>query len=269
MTTTPSSPGTRLATIEGASYSLLSTRPLHIAVFLLPLIVAYEAGSVAFLTHPRAIETIGAHSILGRVFATFGSSSLYLPGIALLAVLLVWHMLLRDPWRLRASTLLGMLLESVLWTLPLLVLALVVFADARGGLSAPPAADAPGLSGGLAWTARLTLSIGAGIYEELLFRLMLLTGLHFLVVDVFRASNSAGCVVAAIVSAVAFALYHRTIYASHAGPQVVQLRLLGFYTLAGLYFATLFLVRGFGVAVAVHALYDVVVLVVIPQRGGG
>jgi hypothetical protein len=43
----------------------------------------------------------------------------------------------------------------------------------------------------------------------------------------------------------------------------IDWRLLAFYCAAGLYFATLFVTRGFGIVVAVHALYDIVVLVVV------
>lgn len=253
--------------IDTSAYAVVSTRPLHVLAFLLPLIVVYEIGSVVYLTHPGAVETIGAHSILGRFFSTFGVASVYLPGIALAAVLLVWHMLLRDPWKLRPGVLIGMLFEAILWTLPLLVLALLLFGD-RGqevpGALAPTAETAATIKQ-LPWQARLTLSIGAGIYEELLFRLMLLTGLHFLIVDVFRASHNAGCIIAAVVSAVAFALYHNTIY---RGEGTVHLLWMGFYTIAGLYFSTIFLVRGFGVAVGTHAVYDIIALVVLANVTG-
>jgi len=228
-------------------------------VFLLPLLLLYELGSILFLSDPGrgVVETIGARSILGGFFEAWGGASLHLPAVALTVVLLCWHVFERDPWRIRPRVLLAMLVESVLWTLPLLVFGLLLAMDRpppAAGVAPPTAA-----LGGFSWQARLTLSAGAGIYEELLFRLILITAIHFVLVDLLRLSQGVGFVVAAVVSAVAFALYHNI---SHPGGGA-NLALLAFYTAAGLYFATLFIFRGFGIVVAAHALYDVVVLVAI------
>lgn len=260
-------------------YAVLSTRPLHVLCCLLPLIVLYEVGSLMYLEdHGRGIvETIGARSILTRFFETFGGATFYLPGITLGLVLLLWHLFTRDRWVVRPGVILAMFAEAALWTLPLLVLGLVVFhgAGAAGastsevqtlsnpGLHLPAAIAAPDTTlGSLPWQARLTLSVGAGIYEELLFRLILVTLIHFVVVDLARLPSMTGNVAAAIASGLGFALYHDL--ASAAGG--TDWRLFAFYTVAGTYFASLYLVRGFGIVVACHACYDVLVLVVIASR---
>ncbi len=247
-------------------YGWLSARPLHVLVFLTPLIVLYELGSIMYLadTQRGIIETIGARSILSSFFEAFGGATLYLPGVALVVVLLVWHVLERDRWTVRPPVLLGMLAEAVLWTFPLLVLGLLL----SHGQSRP---SSPGAIGylftqgsdpiaQLPWQARLTLSIGAGLYEELLFRLILIAAAHFVLADVMRLKSGTAGAIAALVSATAFALYHDVVPASGG----VDWRLFFFYTLAGLYFASVFVLRGFGIVVGVHALYDVLVLVVEP-----
>ena len=87
----------------------------------------------------------------------------------------------------------------------------------------------------------MTLAVGAGLYEELLFRLVLIAGLHLLLVDVARMKNVPGSMVAAAMSAGAFAWYHDV-------PGLpMGLPLATFYVLSGLYFAGLFIVRGFGI----------------------
>lgn len=249
------------------SYWSLSTRPLHVLVFLLPLILLYEVGTVRYLTKAGMVETIGAQSILYGFFATFGSWSTYLPGLALAAVLLIWHFLVADKWKVSGSTLLGMLLESAVLTLPLLVMGLLILGDRTTpamGFQSPtsgPEIAADQLKQ-LPIAAKLTLSVGAGIYEELLFRLIALTGLHFLLVDIFKMPHLSGSIVAAAVSAVAFAFYHH-----HTLPNgALDTPLLMFYSLAGAYFAAIFLVRGFGVVVATHALYDMVALIVLKSK---
>jgi hypothetical protein len=40
-----------------------------------------------------------------------------------------------------------------------------------------------------------------------------------------------------------------------------------FLTAAGLYFGMLYILRGFGITVGTHALYDVLVLVMLPRSG--
>lgn len=237
-------------------YWSLSTRPLHVLIFLLPLIVLYELGSILYLSDPSrgVIETVAARNILSGFFETFGVATFYLPGIAMLVVLLLWHVLVRDRWTVDLRVLAGMAMESVLWMLPLLVL---------GKLMAPqsvPAAMSADDLHTLGVGARVTLSVGAGIYEELLFRLIIIAAAHFILVDVARLKPTLGFVIAAIVSAAAFAGYHDI-----RGPEgQILWPLAGFYFVAGMYFAGLYILRGFGLVVATHALYDIVVLAVLP-----
>jgi hypothetical protein len=243
------------------SYWKLSMRPLHILVFLAPLIALYELGSILYLADDQrgVIATVRAWSILSRFFETFGVASLHLPAAGLVIVLLVWHFFLRDSWRVRPPVIAGMAVESVLWCLPLIVFGMLIAQGLSSGLiQSNGSANASFAT--LPWQSRLILSAGAGLYEELLFRLILISGVHFLVVDLARQSEGVGFVIAAVVSAVAFALYHNI---SHPRGGA-DLALLASYSVAGLYFAALFLLRGFGVAVMTHALYDVVVLIAAP-----
>ncbi|MDX2132371.1 MAG: CPBP family intramembrane glutamic endopeptidase [Planctomycetota bacterium] len=238
------------------SYALASTRPLHVLVFLTPLLALYELGSMLYLSEvARGVDTIGARGILASVFENFGVASLHVPPIALSVVLIAWHLLLRDPWRVRARVVGGMAAESALWALPLLVFSLVLARGAPAmGVDTPLAA--------FSWQAKLTVSIGAGVYEELLFRLLLITGMHFLLVDVFRIPERAALVSAGVASAVAFTLYHNI----RAPSGALDLRLVLFYGVAGAYFAGLFITRGFGIVVATHAVYDIVALLAFDRE---
>jgi len=250
---------------DDAGYVTLSTRPLHVLVFLLPLVLLYELGSIFYLSDSSGsiVETISAYRLLSSFMSALGAPGLYLPGAVILTVLLVWHVLERHRWQLKPSVILGMTLESALWVLPLLVFAVVWQRHAPAALSADPQvliplADHP-------WQARLTLAIGAGLYEELLFRLVLITGVHFIVADLMKLPSSTAYVVAAVASALSFALYHDVRLATGG----VDLRLVGFLSIAGLYFAVLFVLRGFGIAVGTHALYDVMALIVLQNATNG
>jgi hypothetical protein len=257
---------------EPGGYAYWSTRPLHVLVFLLPLILVYEIGSGLYLSqNGQAIKTIRAERILSSFFELFGAGGLYLPGIVLVVVLLLWHILSRDRWRIHWQALLGMMVEAVVWAIPLLVLGQImqrafhgepaVFA-AIGHAAVPQPGAGAAVSGlsMLSMPARATISIGAGIYEELLFRLVAIALFHTIAADLLRIRDGAAKVIAVFAAAVAFALYH-DIMLPGGGLDPGRLAI---YTLAGLYFGTVYILRGFGIVVAVHALYDLAVLVLLP-----
>ena len=67
------------------------------------------------------------------------------------------------------------------------------------------------------------------------------------------------CEIESGISAVLFALYHPL----KTGAGVLEIRRAAFFLLAGVYFGVLYVVRGFGIAVATHALYDIAVVVLL------
>ena len=243
----------RLRPRAEVGYWHASRRPLNILAFLFLPIVAYEFGLALVLRSEQGVLTNKAHESLLQFFSTLGvgaESSLYLGGIVIIVVLLLWHLLNRDEWKLEPRTLGLMLMESLLLTLPLLVLGQVI---AQSGV--------PAFAGDLPDTvsAKLAISIGAGLYEELVFRMLLIALLHFLLVDVLKATPQVGVAIAVVVSAAAFTWYHDL---AGAGGEFSWQRLLFFFA-AGLYFGAVFALRGFGIVVAVHAIYDVVTILLM------
>ncbi len=227
---------------DSDSYWVRSTQPLPVLLFLAPLIALYEVGSTLYLTDPETghvRETIRAHALFSRFFELFGVGGAMLPGIAMIVVLLIWHVMSRQPWRVRLQTLLMMALESAAWALPLFVL----------GQAAELAALAAIQGGGRSFGALATIAIGAGLYEELLFRMVAIAAAHFVLVDLCNVKEPYGKFGAIAIAAIAFALYHEDWSTN-----------LIFFLVAGLYFGGLYVYRGFGIVVATHALYDLVVL---------
>jgi membrane protease YdiL (CAAX protease family) len=235
-------------------YWRLSTRPLHILAFLLPILFCYEVGTLFFLSGHGVVEVVRARVLLAQAFDVFGQAGFHLPPVLLAAVLLAWHMLSKDAFRVRTDVVIGMAAESFLWAIPLLVFALIagttVFASTTHSVDALP------------WTSRITLALGAGIYEELVFRLVLISLVHAVLVDMLKLKDATGFIAGAVVSALAFTFYHNLRVPGDGG---VSLRLAAIYFGAGLFFSTLFIKRGFGVAVATHALYDLITLVVLTR----
>ena len=252
-------------------YRIASRQPLQILAFLLPLIVAYEVGLALLLRSSEGVLTNKAHETIVQFFDVFGltaTGGLYLGGAVIVVVLLVWHMLSRHPWRIEPATPGLMAAESLLLTIPLIVLGLLIGGspDAAANWSTP--AGDPGAAPDLAtlgiWS-RLAISIGAGLYEELLFRMVLIAVVHTLLVDVGKLNSALGALIAVVISAAAFTWYHPL----DLGPGVpgLSLQKTAFYFLAGLYFGALFVVRGFGIVVGVHAFYDIIVVSMLPDPG--
>jgi hypothetical protein len=106
---------------------------------------------------------------------------------------------------------------------------------------------------------RIMLSLGAGIYEEILFRVMLVGALAVAAQRVLGWRRAPAGIAAALIGALIFSAFH------YVGPygDPWQLHSFAFRFVAGLGFSALYLLRGFGITAWTHALYDVLVLVVL------
>jgi len=211
-----------------------------------PLFVLYETMIVAVNAGARAPVRVGADVWIKDLLATTGvRGGLILVVIAGAAAAFAY---VRDRHRsipLRSRYFAGIIVESLLYAV---VVALLV-SNVVGLLFAaiPPPT-------GALWT-QLALSIGAGLYEELLFRVVLVGGLA-LAFRAFADEPAGAYSLAALVGAALFSLVH------YVGPfgDPFTLSSFTFRFLFGLVLNVLFLWRGFGVAAWTHALYDVLVV---------
>jgi membrane protease YdiL (CAAX protease family) len=107
--------------------------------------------------------------------------------------------------------------------------------------------------------ARLVLYCGAGVYEELVFRGLLLGLLLRLFERLGALRRPVAAFWATLVGAALFSLFH---YVGQAGDTFA----LGSFlqrAAAGVYFSVVFVTRGFGVAAGAHALYDILVGLIV------
>jgi hypothetical protein len=249
------------------SYLESTSRPLYALVFLLPLIGIYELGTILVntdqfaLTQSRvatftwlmgAAERLGMHRTLAWVF----------PGLVVVVILFCWHMVSHHPWSIKPRWIGGMGLESFLLTLPLFALGSIMNSSQHFSVVLPLAAGDPnGAKAGLdVYLANLTTSIGAGIYEELVFRLILIGLIIMVFQDLMKAKETAAVLVAVAVSALLFAGHHYIGFENGHFYQLQERFSVGsfiFRSMAGVYFAMLLRYRGFGVIAGTHAAYDV------------
>ena len=214
-------------------YWVESRRPLASLVFVAPLLILYEIGVLWLGVHPN-----GADAFLQRLLELLGFGQHLLAPVVLVLILLGWHYLTREPWQLSGGMISAMAAECLVLGLCLRVVAFV-----QDALLALNIGDAVRNAIGY---------LGAGIYEELLFRLILLSLLAW----AFRKAGIAprpSMIVAVAVSSLLFAAAH------NVGPygEAFLWQRFVFRGLAGVFFSAVFLYRGFGIAAGSHAAYDI------------
>jgi hypothetical protein len=224
-------------------------------LFALPLLVAYEVLA-AILGHgeAQAIRN-GADVLLKTAFmAVLGEHGPLVFGVLLIAVAL-W-LVIRDMRahgsRLSPRIFAGMMAESI-------VLALafgIVVSTITSQVLAPFAALVQTPMQELGLMTQLMVSLGAGLYEELLFRVLLVGAIAALGVRALGWRPLTAGIVAVGVGALVFSAFH------YLGPFGDRLEAgsFTFRLIAGIFFSALFVTRGFGITAWTHALYDVFLL---------
>jgi membrane protease YdiL (CAAX protease family) len=219
-------------------------------ILVFPLFIVYQVG--VLFTLPLLN---GADFVTSLLFALLG---LTLQGYLLFLALVVLGFLLalallRRTQQFNGRVFLPVLLESAIYALTMGSLIVLVMTKVLG--------ISPALAAGLpeqGMVTRLVMSLGAGVYEESVFRLGLLSGCITLFDRLLGMSRWAAVLAAFALSSLVFSLVH---YLPPMG-DAFAVGSFTFRVLAGVMFGVLYKLRGFAVAVYTHALYDVFVLVV-------
>ena len=231
-------------------YFSATRHPWASVLFLVPLLAVYEIGVLAFHNgQPDALRN-GADVWLRDRLADYGIAFAWAAPALLVLVLLLsswwsWSQRPREP----ITTVFGMTLESVL------------FAVALWGFSR----NFHTLLGhaGVTFTSvrfqnvpegQVVNFIGAGVYEEVLFRLGLF-GLLYFVLRLLVLPKSMSLLLAALASALFFSAAH---HFGSVGEPMDTAKFL-FRTAAGLLFTAIYVTRGLGVAAGAHAGYNILV----------
>jgi len=264
------------------SYLERTSRPIYALAYLLGFLVLYEVGTI--LINPEALSE-SLENLQGRVIAFlwvqrllellgFHGRGLWLatPSVVVL-ILLGLQISSRRGWRVHVRDFAPMTCECVLMAIPLIVLSLVInrvpagpvsgpiLQQAAGVVQADPAPEAPldSLAANDTFVEIVT-GIGAGVYEELVFRLVLIIALMLLLQDVLGVRHARAVVLSVVLSGLAFSAYHHW---GFQGGHLVEgepfrWSAFAFRTLAGVYFSMIFAVRGFGITAGTHVFYDII-----------
>ncbi len=105
-------------------------------------------------------------------------------------------------------------------------------------------------------SAQVVIALGAGVYEELLFRVLIISGLLILFKKVLALKPLTALAAAVILSSLTFSASH---YVGALG-EPFTVDTVVFRTVAGVLLAVLYLTRGFGLTAYTHSLYDLSLL---------
>ena len=214
-------------------------------LLVFPLLLFYEIG-VRFTD-----KLNGADFITITLLRLVGSDGYFYVQAALVVAYLGLVLYMRRQHEFNIRHFIPVVLESGVYALTMGTLIIFVMVDL---LKIDPRLGAAGAGMGI--LERLIMSVGAGVHEEIVFRLLLLNGLVLLGDKVIGLRRWVAVLLAFVISSALFSGAH------HVGPLGEEFRMgvFIFRALAGLVFASLFQFRGFAIAVYTHSLYDVYVL---------
>jgi membrane protease YdiL (CAAX protease family) len=237
-------------------YHYFSKSALYAVVGSLPLLLGYEV--LILLGNTSQFEVRNAADVLLRaLLGTLGLSAnqAYL---AMILGLILSIPLVRNPRvQLVPRYFAYMLVEACAYSLVLgFVVSLLLqplLTAVAWPLAGPWLLALPAKSG---WNQVLAQSLGAGLFEEFLFRVLLLNAL--LALTRLALAEWLGVLVSILGASFLFALAH------YAGPlgDALTLDSFLFRWVAGLLFTVLYYSRGFAVTAYAHALYDIRVLMI-------
>ncbi|MCF7805235.1 MAG: CPBP family intramembrane metalloprotease [Candidatus Marinimicrobia bacterium] len=226
--------------------------PYQSIILILPIIVAYEFG--LFLFNKSDVTGIrnGADVLLRYFYSLFGLYGFYAFALSLFIIILfaLWleHQRGGD-FQIRPKYFLGMLGESLLFGAILFVL-----------LSKIAAVDIQaGTPGNISTVQEIVLALGAGVYEEFVFRVLVVSGVAWILTSLVKWNNISANLVAVLLSAIVFAGFHYVgLYGDAFQNRTFLLRVFAGVLLSGLY-----VLRGFGITAYSHIFYDLIIILFV------
>ena len=238
-------------------YFELTRSHTYSLLFALPLLLLYEGGALYLSGSGQSNLRNGADVLLRTILAVAGleGTAALAVAIAAAAVYLIARERRRRRVRLRFAPFVGMALESAVYAL---LLGIVVGTATQRLLDALAMQAGGGVLTELSLREGIVLSLGAGLYEELVFRVLLVGGI-FAVLRGSGATPLQSGTLAVIGASIIFSAFHYI--GPYGDPWALSSFLFRF--LAGLAFSVLFLLRGFGITAWSHALYDIFIVVAL------
>jgi len=228
------------------SYWRSTRSPLYSFLFTVPLFLIYEIGIFLTSSDDMFVLRNGADALMRQILATFGITGLYWVGVIFFIGFIIAFILQRKFWeetQIHSDYFLLMMVESVGWSVLIYFLMTNIYL-----LLMNPT--------GSMLVQQVTLAVGAGIYEEFLFRVLLIAGISVILGFIFQWSDKTRNWAAMVIAAGIFSSFHFIgEYGDFFSFNIFMVRFL-----AGIALGTLYFLRGFGITAWSHAVYDLIVL---------
>lgn len=223
---------------------------LYSYLISLPLLLLYEI--LIFISQPDSeqVVRISVDIWIKTLFAYFSHDVLSMTLI--LVALIGMYILYRERNKLASlkfSYFMTMLVEASVYAFLLSILITITVSNLLQMAQISPIES-------LTLLQQMALSLGAGLYEELFFRVFLVSALLWMFKHFF-SKKSAAYLLAILLAALIFSLVH---YVGSMGDSFTFGSFL-FRFLFGLALNAIYVWRGFGLAAWTHALYDLMVIV--------
>jgi len=229
------------------SYLLKSKTAFYSFLFTLPLFFLYEINILFLSWDDILVVRNGADFLMRNILESFDIYGLYGLGLVFFLGLLVTYIFFikeDQQQEVNVNFLFIMLAESMLWSLVLYFLLFKFMVLLMNPV-------------GKTILQQVTLAIGAGIYEEFLFRVLLIAGLSGILGFVFMWDKTFKNIIAVVLSGGIFSAFH--FMGEYGDFFSMELFLIRFF--AGLILGVLYMYRGFGITAYTHSIYDLIVLI--------
>ena len=180
------------------SYWRSTRSPLYSFLFTIPLFLIYEIGIFLTSSDDMFVLRNGADALMRQILATFGITGLYWVGVIFFIGFIITFILQRKYWeqtQIHSDYFLLMMVESVVWSVLIYFLMTNVYL-----LLMNPT--------GSMLVQQVTLAVGAGIYEEFLFRVLLIAGISVILGFIFQWSDKSRNWAAMVIAAGIFSSFH-------------------------------------------------------------
>ena len=228
-----------------SNYFKHSKSPFYSFIFILPLFIIYEFGISAISSDDLPTIRNGADVFLRKVISTIGLNGIYGMGLLLLVGIMIAFFINKGRFKnlsLQSNYFILMIFESLFWSAILFVIL------SHGQLLL-------GTGTGKLLMQQIVLSIGSGIFEEFVFRVLLVSGIALIVGIFIKKQYLYKMSISIIIAAIIFSIFH--FVGEYADTPKINLFLLRL--LAGIVLGYVYIFRGFGIAAYSHSFYNLIV----------
>lgn len=212
-------------------------------ILIIPLIFIYESGLLivrgySFESGDILATDILANELIILLFEKIGMRWEYfniMPALLVMGTIFVLQFASQKQWKVDITNVFLVHIEYVLYAVIFFFSVAWIF---PGSISFQPPSS----------SRHVLVAIGAGVYEEYLFRLVLLSLLMYAFEKGLKVEKQRRIYVSVVLSAVFFAGFHHILGDASFKWEVFFIR-----TAAGIFFGFLHLTRGYGIAAGTHA----------------